>query len=158
MGIFGAVAGARATEGGRYFEPDGEYVVQIQACKHGKTRKGVDFFVVECRVVESNISKLPPKAECSWMVTMDKDAAPGNINAFICAATDCAPDDVDEAGVLAIVGKDQPLAGDLIRTSTFNKPTKAGNPFTRHVWKALTPDERKRYAGMVAELNMQIKK
>lgn len=152
MGVFAKVAEARATEGGRYFEPDGEYVVEIQACKHGKTRKGIDFFVVECKIVESNIEKLPPKAECSWMVTMDKDAAPGNINGFICAATGCAPDEVDEAGVLAIVGKEQPLAGTLIRTSTFNKPTKAGNPFTRHVWKALTEKEQKRYAEIAASL------
>lgn len=153
MGAFAKVAGARPTEGGRYFAP-GEYVVRLQAIKHIQTRMQKDAFVVETRIVESNVDKLPAKSECSWMVTMDKDAAPGNIVGFVVAATGCTPEEVDEAGVLALVGKDQPLAGHFMRISAFNKPTRDGKPFTRVKWQMLTPEELKQYSLKAGELGL----
>lgn len=139
MGVFSAVKDARPTQGGRYFDP-GNYVVKINRCKHGMTRKNVDFFVVETKILESDNDGLPIGSEASWMVTMDKDAAPGNIKSFAMAATGVDEDGIDEAGILEIVSDRQPLAGMIMRVEAFNKPTKEGKPFTRIKWLEADPE------------------
>lgn len=154
MGVYAKVGDARATQGGRWFDPGGEYVVQVQRVKSDKTRLGVVFFVVECKIVESNKDTLPERAEASWMVTLDKDAALGNINEFVCKATGCEPHEVDEAGIEQLIGQKQPLAGHLMRLSTYNKPTKAGKPFTHHKWAPLNETEQQTFAEKVKSLGM----
>lgn len=150
MSVFAKVNEARATEGGRYFEP-GNYVVLINRIKHGETRKGVDFFVVETKVLESDCAAIPAGSECSWMVTLDKDAALGNIKSFAMAATGCADNEVDEAGILELVSDRQPLAGQVMRVEAFNKPTRDGKPFTRVKWLAPTDVEAARYTKLAQE-------
>lgn len=131
--------GAKPTVGGMYFEPKsdkeaGNYVVEINRCKKGETRKGIEFFVVETRVLESDVASRPPGSEPSWMVTYDKDAAAGNIVAFLMATTDCEEDEVDDGDDDAVCTEDQPLAGKKMRVTAWNKPTREGNPFTRLLW------------------------
>jgi hypothetical protein len=135
MGIFSGVREAKVTEGGRYIEP-GNYIVEIQRCKEGETRKKVEFFVAECRILESDNSNMKPGEEASWMVTADKDATVGNLKHFAMATTGCTEDEVDEAGLKEIVSERNPLAGLKMRVYAYNKPTQAGKPFTRVKWIA----------------------
>lgn len=153
MGHFAKIKGQSSTKGGAYFQP-GNYVVQIQRCKMGQTRKEVDFFVAECKIVESDNDELRPGSEGSFMVTMDKDPALGNIADFMrmgiwlaareegktaaeLGSVDAIP--LDEEDADEIVSEENPLAGLLMGLYAYNKPTRAGNDFTRHKW--ITPEE-----------------
>ena len=134
MGIFATVADSKPTVGGKYFLP-GNYLVEIQRCKEGETRKKIPFFVVECKIIQSDNPDMKVGTDCSWLVMMDKDAAPGNIKAFVMAAAGVEEDEVDEAGCEEICSERQPLAGTKMRVEAYNKPTKAGMPFTRLNWE-----------------------
>ncbi|KKN50654.1 hypothetical protein LCGC14_0630810 [marine sediment metagenome] len=148
MGLFGDIKGQRSTMGGHYFIPDAHYVVEIQRCKTGKTRKNVDFFVVECLIRETDSDKMRPGAPGEMMVTLDKDPALGNIADFMRmglwiqgrdAEVDGLPPsaedvEMDEDIADEVVGENNPLAGLVMGVYAYNKDTKAGNPFTRHRW------------------------
>lgn len=153
--VFDVVNGAKPTEGGQWFEPDGEYVVMISGVKKGQSRKRVDFFVVECRIVESDKEKLKPRREASWMVMLNNDMAGKNIVGFVMAAYGCKDDEVDAAGVEEIVGKEQPLAGKLMRLTTIGTKTKAGTDFTVHKWYGLTEAELPKYEQLATELGIK---
>jgi hypothetical protein len=135
MGItgYGAIHEAKYSEGGTYILP-GVYRFEVLACKHITTRKKQDAFVVELKVLESTHPQRLPGSSCSWMVTLDKEPALGNIKQFIMAATGCEEGAVTEQVVLAIVGTENPLKGTLMRCSAVEISTKAGRPFTKVKW------------------------
>lgn len=147
MGLFGGIKGQRGSQGGVYFLP-GNYVVEIQRCKTGKTRKEIDFFVAECKIVESDNPERKPGSSASFMVTLDKDPALGNIADFMrmgmwlqgrAAGLDDLPPEadgieLDEGDADEICGEDNPFVGMEMGLEAYNKPTKAGNDFTRHKW------------------------
>jgi hypothetical protein len=62
--------------------------------------------------------------------------------------------EIDEAGILEIVGNDQPMAGLIIGLTTYNKPTRAGNPFTRHKWTLIDPKGLKKYQEIAKKLGL----
>lgn len=169
MGLFGDIKGQRSTMGGHYFVPDAHYVVEVQRCKTGKTRKNVDFYVVECLILETDSDKMKPGAPGEMMVTLDKDPALGNIADHMRmglwlqgrdAKVDGLPPsaeavEMDEEIADEIVGENNPLAGLVMGLFAYNKDTKAGNPFTRHRW--MTPEEARAHiqvsqAGKVAKV------
>jgi hypothetical protein len=146
-GIFGGIKSAKSTEGGLYFAPGDRYVVEIQRIKSDKTRKGIAFFVVECKVLHAYNGKMAKGVQPSWMVTLDKDAALGNIKQFVEAVMEVDMNQISdveaEQSVEMICGPDQPLAGQIVVTETWNKPTQAGKDFTRHKWLLPTQDDYK---------------
>lgn len=147
MGIFGGIKTAKSTEGGLYFAAGDRYVVEIQRIKSDKTRKGIPFFVVECKILHSYNGKMAKGTQPSWMVTLDKDAALGNIKQFVEAVMGVDMNQVSdveaEQSVEMICGSEQPLAGDIVVTETWNKDTQAGGKFTRHKWMLPTADDYK---------------
>lgn len=128
--MFAGIESARMSTGGVY-PLNGAYLLEINAVKSGQTRKKIDFFVAEFKILESDNPRRAKGTEMSWMCTMDKEPALGNIKAFVAASTGCSSDDVDEAGVLAIVSAENPLKGTKIRLMATEVTTKSGKPFTR---------------------------
>ncbi len=132
MGItaYGEISKAKFSEGSIWLLT-GVYRLMIQACKHITTRKGVQAFVVEFEVLESSNPERVPGSMCSWMVTLDKEPALGNIKQFISTAVPCKPEQVNEEAVLAIVSEANPLKGRIVRCAATNIITKAGRDFTK---------------------------
>src|SRR5262245_29083972 len=133
MGIFANIKEAKYSDGGVYVEP-GVYRVQVQHVKKGRTRTAKDFFVVEMLIMESNNDKRKPGTVMSWMVTLDKEPALGNVKQFVSTATGCEMDEVDEAGVEEIVSERNPLEKTILRISAVEIMTKANRPFTKVRW------------------------
>ena len=154
MGMFDDINNHRGTQGGVYFHPDHHYMVEIERCKLGKTRRNVDMFVAECKVIETDSDERKPGSVVSFLVTLDKDPALDNIadfarNGLWVLGRDSGMDDLpsksdeivlnDAIITNDICGEDNVLAGLRVGVFAYNKPTKAGNPFTRHRWMA--PEE-----------------
>jgi len=135
MGMFATIKEAKVSQGSVYLKP-GVYKTKINACKSGKTRAGIGFFVVELEAIESSNPDLPPGSACSWMVTLDKEPALGNIKSFLSIATDTPEEQIDEAGVELVCSAANPLKGTLLKCSAINIKTKAGKDFTKCNWQA----------------------
>jgi len=133
MGLFTGIEKANPSEGGVYIVP-GNYTVEVQKVKTGKTRANRNFFVVECKVLESDVALRPRGIDVSWMVMLDQDSALGNIKQFCATATGSEMEDIDEAGVEAVVGDDNPLKGTKLQIQATNIVTKAGRDFTKVRW------------------------
>jgi hypothetical protein len=135
MGInaYGGISEAKFSEGGTYVLP-GVYRFKVLACKHIKMRTGKEAFVVELEVMESTNPERMPGSTCSWMVTLDKEPALGNVKQFITTACACKDDQVNEAAVLLIVSEQNPLKGTVLRAAATNIKTKAGRDFTKVKW------------------------
>jgi hypothetical protein len=139
------IENARGTQGNPYPLP-GKYAVDIARCKEGKNRKGVDFFVAELLIVESNNPERKPGTHMDYYVGLDKDPALGNIADFMRVGlsafamqkhnTPIEPKDVqlDKATADKVTGEENMLIGVRINAEAYNKPTKAGNDFTRVKW------------------------
>lgn len=160
MGVFSKVKESKASGGGQYFEPDHEWVVLVNAIKNIETRKGDEAFIVECKVLTTTCDKVRPGVDRSWYVDMGLDAAPGNVKHFLLVCSEqvdgepIAEDDIDEAGILELCGEAQPWAGTIIGLKTWNKPTQAGNPFTRHTWRVLSDADVKRGHDVAVKLGL----
>lgn len=131
MGLFSKIADASFSEGGNYLK-EGVFRLEITKVISKKLRTGKDAYIVEFRVHESDNTAHRVGSEATWMVTLDKEPALGNIRQFI--ATACGTTDlsgVDEATTELTVSAEQPLSGKFVRASGVNITTKAGRPFTK---------------------------
>lgn len=135
MGLFKGIESAKTSKGGVYPLP-GVYTLEITSAKTGVSRAKRHFFVAEFRVLASTNADRPEGSEMSWMVMLDHDSALGNIKAFLSAATGSAEDEIDEAGVEAVVSAANPLKGCKVRASAVNVKTRAGGDFTKMSWSA----------------------
>lgn len=142
MGKYDSIGDARVMEGGVYFEP-GLFLVKIMAVKEGKTRKGDEFFVVECQIEESTHSELVAGKNVSWMVMMKQDAALSNIKQFTAIAggellgEEVPYEAVDGKSVEKLLSTDNPLKGTLLGADVTEIETRAGKPFNKVVWKSV---------------------
>lgn len=133
MGLFTGIKNAKSSGGGIYFMP-GTYLLECNACKTGETREGKKaFFVAEFTILESSNPERPVGTSVSFMVMMDKylDTALGNIKQCVAALFGVAEEAVDEAGVDAIVGADNPAKGARVKATASNIKTRAGKDFTK---------------------------
>jgi len=137
MGIFGNIGNAKYSDGGVYVLP-GVYRCEILKCVYMKTRKGQDAFIVELKVLESTNKDRLPGSTMSWMVTLDKEPALGNIKQFLSEACETNMDAITEQVVEACIAENgpqpQPLAGRMVRCSATEITTKANRPFTKVKW------------------------
>jgi hypothetical protein len=149
MGLFSdnRISTVQPSSGGLYLLP-GTYLLEIQRCKEDKHRAhGKAYFVAEFTIIESDNPERKPGTPVSFMVIPDKfpDLALGNIKGFLqtAAASKLLEQGVDKkAGEIVVndafanemTGETNPLAGTKVRCFAFNKPTKAGTPFTHHRW------------------------
>lgn len=130
MGWMQNVKGARISEGGIYVEP-GAYLVEVLKVKAGKTRAGVDNFIVELAIHESNNPNRKVGTVMDWYVDMSKEPSVGNVVAFVMTATGSTQDEVSEDVIKLIVSDANPLKGTMLRLAASNIKTKAGRDFTK---------------------------
>jgi hypothetical protein len=130
MGIFGKIGEAQYSDGGVYLLP-GVYRLEIKSCVYKRTRKGQDAFIVEFKIMESTNQERLPGSTCSWMVTMDKEPALGNIKQFIAETVEQDMAAINEQIAEAVVSAQNPLGGRFVRASAVNIKTKAGRDFTK---------------------------
>lgn len=132
MGLFANIKNVKVTAGGVYFEP-GSYKVRVNKVSQGKTREGRPFFVAEFTILESNNTARPVGSSVSWMVMLDKNVDTGlaNIKMFASALFGISPDDVDEAGIEALVSAENPAQGKEVMAAAAMIKTKAQKDFTR---------------------------
>lgn len=131
MGLFSKISEATYSEGGNYLQ-EGVFRLETLKIVSKMTRKGQSAFIAEFKVLESDNPKHRIGSQVTWMVTLDKEPALGNIKQFI--ATACGSDDldqVDEATAELVCSDKQPLTGKVVRASGVNITTKAGRPFTK---------------------------
>jgi hypothetical protein len=134
MGIFGNIKDAKYSDGGVYLKK-GVYRLEILKVLYKKTRQQKDAFIAEFKVIDSTNTELLPGCVCSWMVTLDKEPALGNIKQFLAEALGCQMEQITEQIVEAVINesgeKANPLGGKFIRAAAVDIMTKAGRPFTK---------------------------
>ncbi len=111
---------------------EGQHTLEVMEIKDGTTRKGIGYFVAEFRVLKSTLH--PEGSTCSWFVSMDKDAALGNIKAFTAALTGSTLEEVKGDVVEYIAGAKNPMKGKKISADAAVLPTKKGGKYTRVNW------------------------
>jgi hypothetical protein len=138
--LFGRkLAESTPNEGGIYWLP-GRYLVEIDTVKLFESRKGKDLFIVVGKNIESDNEERPIGSKPSWVVSLDQDAAPGNIKGFFAAVlgvnhTDLGDDDWQKVWSRA-TDEDNPLCGFVAKLECVMIKTRAGNDFTKHTWTA----------------------
>jgi hypothetical protein len=132
MGLFGKIKDAKSNGGGIFFLP-GTYELECRANKSGKTREDRPYFVAEFTILASTNPERPVGTSVSFMVMMDKylETALGNVKGYVAALYDVPEDEVDEAGVEALISADNPGAGLKCRATASNTKTKKGGDFTK---------------------------
>lgn len=141
MGLFSKIKDAKSNGGGIYFLP-GTYALECRANKTGVTREGRAFFVAEFTILESTNPDRPVGTSVSWMVMLDKniETALGNLKGYVSALFGIPEEEVDEAGVEALVSAENPGCGMKIRATASNIKTRAGKDFTKVLY---SPYEKK---------------
>lgn len=140
MGLFSGIENAKATEGGNYLKP-GVYDVEVVRLAVGQTRKKVDFFAADLRVIGTNNPDHRPGDVVNWFVGLDKDAALGNIKAFAAACLSSeGPIDqstITEAVMDGLVEKGgEAVAGTRLKVQVSLVDTKSGGKYSKHLWFA----------------------
>jgi hypothetical protein len=132
MGVFSKIKDAHSTGGGVYFLP-GTYALECRKCTSSKTREDRPFFVAEFTILESSNPERPVGTSVSFMVMLDKylETALGNVKQCAAALFDIPEDNVDEAGVEALVSAANPAAGNKVRATASMTKTKKGADFTK---------------------------
>ena len=136
MGIFSGMSEAKYSEGGIYLL-DGNYVLQIEALKSGTNRQKVDYFVAECRILQSTNPERKPGTIVSWWVGIKVDTpALADVRRFLAEAGESDDADVDDQAAEMAVSEEQPFKGIVLRASATTKLTeKRKVPFTKVIWK-----------------------
>lgn len=153
MGFFNDLGNAKKSEGGSYFGV-GQFIVRIHGVKFDKTRKNDQFFAAECEVLESSrdadgkFIHNPGEMRSFFVKIVPDTPAMGNVRDFVEKALTSKLGQPFDLGVMAkeeggqavedlmttIYGKDQLLAGVILKLSTTQIETKQKRPFTKHVW------------------------
>ena len=159
MGLFDEIGNAAIGQGGNYLKGGHNYLLEINQCLTKQGRKGDLFFIAEFTIHESDDTSNPPGFTASWTANFKHDAALGNVLWFLGAANGI--DVKDEAALKAqittavaefAVSPANPLKGRMVEVETHEIKTKAGTPFTKHLWKTTTrgPNEAVRRAAAAA--------
>jgi hypothetical protein len=142
MGIFDSIGNAAIGQGGNYLNAGHQYLVEIVRCFVKQGRKGDVFTIAELVVHESDDSKNPPGFKASWTVNMKHDASLGNLLAFFGACMGIPAEDevrlrkeITSAFCEYAVSPQNPLKGKLVEVEVHEITTKAGTPFSKHIWK-----------------------
>ncbi len=135
MGYFDTIKEAKISGGGVYLKP-GHYKVEICDIKSLMSFKKQPLYIVEVKILESNVPELAPGMHASWCVNLNDAPAMGNIKAFIVAATKCEEEEVTPEVAELTCSEAQPLRGYELRGEVAEVTTKKGTPFSKHFWKS----------------------
>lgn len=135
MGLFSGMSDAKYSEGGIYLL-DGNYVLEVMELKSGTSRQRLDFFVAECRILQSTNPERKAGTICSWFVGIKPDTpALADIRRFLAVAGDSDDSDVDDTAAEMAVSSEQPFKGVVLRAAATTITTaKLKRPFTKVVW------------------------
>lgn len=163
--VYDNIPAAQGMRGGIYFSPikgetdaDGKinwipanYRVVIHRCKHDKDRKGVEMFICETEILQSDNPALPVGAMPGVVIKFDKDAALGNVKDIVAAALaskECVSGNfvtpetvsgmINGALMTKVNGPENILVGAECQLHAFNRPTREGRDFTRIAWSVPT--------------------
>lgn len=150
--LFKKVAEANPTRGGVYPLP-GQYVVRIEALREVTSFRQIACFIAEFYIVTSTNKERPAGSSMSWVAAMDKPSAPGNVSAFYQAlfpeddlqmGPDLSPEQIAATAqaLEATVGPDNPCRGEVLFMEAATITTRAGKPFTKCMFRALSAEER----------------
>ena len=85
MSFIDQIADATARRQSEYFSA-GQYFVRIDDFKEGENRKGREFVVLECTVLDSdNTDEHPKGSQRSWLLMQDMETTAKNVRAMLCA-------------------------------------------------------------------------
>lgn len=85
MSFIDSVADATARRQSEYFSA-GQYLVRIDDFKEGSNRKGREFVVLECTVLDSDdLDEHPKGCQRSWLLMQDMETTSKNVRAMLCA-------------------------------------------------------------------------
>lgn len=148
MGRFTAINQAQVSAGGVYFLP-GSYVTEILRVFVMKNWKGDEFFIAECKILDSDNSERPVGSKASMVVNMDNVSAMGNIKAFLAAASGIDPKnsvrvnaEITEEIAEIAVAEGNPFAGTVLELDARIVKTREGGDFTKHFWSPSTQPDR----------------
>lgn len=146
---------AEVFEKGQYMPGGFDGLVEIEKTILKETRASGMAFIVEMRVIESNLDDCAPGQKRTWFQSLkDKDIAFPAIKEWAAAVAGIDPRNKDE--VEAALGPDAPtplnkvmanatdnpddndFVGCRVLLETFMKETKKKTDFTVHVWKPIT--------------------
>lgn len=140
-----SIANAKVFKKRPFFPNEGVHTVMIESAKIIKNRIGILHVIIEGTILKST---LPNKAgmQCSQVIAMKNDAAPGNVKNFIAAAIGIDPDEVTPDHSAYILGGENPLEKAdpkiQLKLTTFDKEKqKTEGVFTVHDWAHLSEDE-----------------
>jgi len=142
---------AKGSEGGVYFMPDHHFKLAVVKCIDKDDGREDDYFIVECRVIESDCPRQGEGFCASQVVKLSLDTAPGNVADFLRAAytvfsqdetngldpldPDNDDDWADMKGMYDVAcSEDNVLMDTVVYLRTKGITTKKGNPFTVHNW------------------------
>jgi hypothetical protein len=127
-----------------FFAP-GKYRVKILGV-HLRPRRadGVNMFIVETEILESNNEELPEGSNAAQLIKCAGDMWLGNVKRFAMAAAGIAANDMKRAEeevtpetIEMIVSEEQPLVGLELDLKCSVIKTKKGDDFTVHEWAAI---------------------
>ena len=135
------VEGAQASAGtGTYVEP-GAYIVDLDLCKRGVSRKGKKYFLVELDILASTNPDRPPGSRMTWQVNIPElvdgkyeNPALGNVKKFVATVMKSDIQEVTGKVLDLVTSPAQPLRGKRMRISATNIELKNGNDFTAVEW------------------------
>lgn len=127
---FSRIGGSDVRKGGTYPVPGVYPILLVDVVKLITSRKGEDIFIAEFEILESNVDERPTGTRMSWAANLKHDPSPGNIKAFLAAAGDVDPEEVNSEAAQLACSEDNPLHGRLVRLEATITTTKSGNAFT----------------------------
>ena len=142
MGVFDGIEQAKISEGGNYLKP-GDYDLEIVKTTTGRTRKGVEFFSVQLKVVGAPEDTHQIGEFVDWYNGKDKDGFLPNIKEWARAVlqntseTIVRESDITEEVMEALTADNgDAVAGMRLRCRVVLKPirSKPGSFFSRHYW------------------------
>lgn len=142
MGVFGGIESARISEGGNYLKP-GDYDLEIVKVTVGHTRKGVDFFSCQFKVVGAPEGTHQIGEFVDWYNGKDKDGFLPNIKEWARAVLQNTSEvvvqeaDITEPVMEALTADSgSAVQGMKLRCKVVLKPIKSkpGSFFSRHYW------------------------
>lgn len=138
MGVFSGIENAKATEGGNYLKP-GVYDVEVVRLSTGRTRKGVDFFAADLKVVGGNNPDHRVGDIANWFVGFDKEPSLGNVKAFAVACLSSEgsvdPATITEKVMESLVDKGgEAVVGTQLKVQVTLVETRGGGKYSKHLW------------------------
>lgn len=148
--VFEGIENAEVQRDSEFIRP-GRYILRLDACRTGVTRKQIDYslFSFTCvDVVDDTAASDDPKGphrvgdKVSWMIMKSWDGFLAAVKSAIVQMTGCSEDEVTSDNLQIIFGGDQPLAGNFYEVDARNIITKKNTTFTKvRVVRELAADE-----------------